>query len=246
MTIRRQKDIELAQLEKTLKLLDIRQYEIIDKDNESPDFILKINGQSVGIEVTEIYRKLGASNSAKTESDLPIIVEESIKIYNKKGGTPFVFGISFNGKAAVENRKSVCRDLGEFLYGYSKNFLQNHSLEIQNIVIDREKHPSLDLISAIFAKATENSSAVGFTVSGFDSVPVENTALESTVHKKLALLPTYRQKCEIIWLLITLPSMKLSADLRLPDTELTSQHNGFDAIYVLDDYRSQVRSIKQA
>lgn len=246
MTMRRQKDIELDQLEKALQLLDIRKYEIIDKNNESPDFIVNINGQFVGVEVTEVYRDIGSCNSAKTEADLPIIVEESIKIYNKKGGVPFVFCISFDGKSVVENRKSICRDLGEYLYSYSKTYLQIDSPVIQNVVIDREKFPSLDMISAIYAKETNNLSAVGFTVSSFDSIPIENIILESTILRKLQLLPKYRHKCEVIWLLITLPSMKLSADIRLPDTELTSQHNGFDAIYVLDEYRSQVRAITQA
>jgi hypothetical protein len=239
------KEKELAQLEKAFGLLGIGNYEIIDKDNESPDFIVNIGGKYIGIEVTEIHRKLGAGNSAKAEADLPIIIEESIRIYNQKGGVPFAFGIIVNGTIAVEKRKSVCHALGEFLFDYSSNFLQSQSPDIHKIIIDIDKYPLLVSINEIFAQSINSADAVGFAVTSFDSIPVDNNALESAICKKLALLPTYRQRCKIIWLLIALPAIKLSGDLRLPDTELTSQDNEFDAIYVLDEYRSQVQRINK-
>ncbi|WP_333878362.1 hypothetical protein [Methylobacter sp.] len=245
MTISQQKDIELAQLKKAFKLIGITSYEVVDKDKESPDFIVNIDGQSVGVEVTEVYRDLGIYNSAKTESDLTFIVEKAIKIYNEKGGEPFVFGVGFNGNVTVEKRKIVYRGLGEFLYDQSKLFLIDRLYEIHNIIPDKNKYPSLHMINSIVAQRTDSVNAVGFTVSSFDSIQVERCALESAIQKKVILLPKYRQRCEIIWLLITLPSMKLTGNFILPDTEFTCQYNDFNAMYVLDEYRNKIQCINQ-
>jgi len=88
MTTSLQKDMELAQLEKALNLGGINDYSILDKDGESPDFLIDLAGERIGVEVTSIYRELNGEKSAKTESDLPVITEEAVKAYNAQGGAP--------------------------------------------------------------------------------------------------------------------------------------------------------------
>lgn len=246
MTKNKQKIRELEQLKKAFNLLGIRSYEILE-NNESPDFIVKINDQNIGVEVTEIYRELDRGKSSKTESDLPKIVEESINIYNNKKGKPFSFGFGFNGNVAVNNRRDISRNIGEFLLEQS-NKISNKYHCFYKFIPDKNKYPSLHIIKFICAQGTQgidNKNSVGFVTSVFDSIQVEHSSLESAIHKKNSLVPRYRQRCDVIWLLITLPTMNLSGDLTLPDKEFTSQYTSFNAIYLLDDYRDEIKCINQ-
>lgn len=243
MTTNRQKELELAHLEKALKLDGVRNYSIIDKDGESPDFLINIAREIIGIEVTSIYRDFDDGNSAKVQSDLPIITEEAVKAYNDKGGIPLVFGFSYDGKVAVSSRKSIAQKLGVFLYEYTKKNFSSGIDTIQQINVKQESDESFSLVSSVFAQPTDHATAVGFTVSGFDSVPVVDSMIEEAVRKKEILLPKYLQRCKKIWLLIVLPTMNLAGDLRMQENKNITLNHSFDAVYVLDDYRSQLKRI---
>jgi hypothetical protein len=236
MTVHEQKGAELAHLEKALKLLQFGNYIILDKNGESPDFLIEINGKEIGIEVTRIYRNLGNSNSAKIQSDLPIVVKDAVKIYNKKRGIPLEFGFSFDGGLNVNNRGQSAQILGEFLYEYiSKNF-PNGIHNIEEIII-----PSLACL--VFAKPINQTTSVGFTVSKFNSMQATSSLIEEAIRKKEKLLAKYKNRCEIEWLLVVLPSMQLAADLMLQDNQIIELPYNFETVYVLDEYRNIVQSV---
>jgi len=245
MTTNTQKKSELAHLEKALKLLGIKDYSVIDKDGESPDFIIEINGEIIGVEVTGIYRDLDDGNSAKTQSDLPTITDEAVRIYNDNGGIPLVFSFSFNGKVAVKNRKVTAQKIGLFLCKYTKKYFPKGIDTIQQINVN-QNNDEFSLVSSVFAQPTDSAAAVGFTVSGFDSISAQDSVLEKALRKKEALLQKYKKRCNKIWLLITLPNMQLAADFNLQNKRSVTIAHKFDAAYVLDDYRSQVQSIEKA
>jgi len=245
MTTNTKKESELAHLEKALKLLGIKDYSVIDKDGESPDFIIEINGEIIGVEVTGIYRNLVDGNSAKTQSDLPTITDEAVRIYNDNGGIPLVFGFSFNGKVAVKNRKVTAQKIGLFLCKYTKKHFPKGIDTIQQINVNQD-NDGFSLVSSVFAQPTDSATAVGFTVSGFDSISVQDSVLEKALRKKETLLQKYKKRCNKIWLLIALPSMQLAADFKLQNKRSVTIAHKFDAAYVLDDYRNQVQSIEKA
>ncbi|VAW74316.1 hypothetical protein MNBD_GAMMA15-2612 [hydrothermal vent metagenome] len=246
MTTSKQKRVELEQLEKALTLLNIDDYVVLDKENESPDFIIKVGSETVGVEVTEVYRKYTNGNSAKTESDLPVIIEEAIKLYNQSGGAPYAFGFGFNGEAAVAQRNNVIKELGEFLYQYSVNNLVDDDIGIQEIKIDTNKFPLLAIVNSIHAKITNKPVAVAFTVSSFGSEEIDKDTIRSVILSKAKKVTGYKQRCKAIWLLIVLPSMALSGDFFLSDEKINIQINGFDAVYVIDNYRDQIQCVNQA
>lgn len=243
MTRSIQKTKELEQLKKAFKLLGIRNYDILG-DNESPDFIVSIDGQTIGIEVTELYNDLTDSNSAKTESNLPKIIKKALKIYNDKHGAPFSFGFGFNGNIGVINTKYISTELGECLLEEAKR-ITNQLFGLYKFIPNKTKYPSLHIIEFIYVQKVDTENADGFVTSTFSSVQVELSALISKIEEKADLLSKYWQRCDIIWLLITLPSMMLSSDLILPETEFTCQYKGFDNIYVLDEYRDKIQSINK-
>ncbi len=184
MTTNQQKELELAHLEKALKLLGFKDYFIIDKDGESPDFLIEINGETIGVEVTSVYREFVDGNSAKTQSDLPEITENAVRIYNDNGGIPLVFGFSFNGKVAVSSRKKTAHKLGVFLYEYTRKYFPEGIDTIRQIDVNQTNDDSLSLVSSVFAQPTDSTTAVGFVVSGFKTIPVVDAILEKAVRKK--------------------------------------------------------------
>lgn len=243
MTTSRQKDMELSQLEKALNLGGIKDYMILDKDGESPDFLVDIAGEIVGIEVTSIYRDLNGEKAAKTESDLPVITEEAVKVYNALGGVPLVFGFAYDGKVTVSSRKRAARMLGKFLYEYTKRSFPNGVEEIQTITVKREKGDSLAFLNFAVVQPTDHAKAVGFTVSGFNSIEVADVMIEEAIRKKEKLLAEYSRRCNKVWLLIVLPIMNLAADLRMCANNNINITHAFDSVYLLDNYRNQLVKI---
>ncbi len=246
MTTSRQKELELKHLQNALKLAGVTDYLIIDKDGESPDFLIDISGEVIGVEVTSIYRNFGDGNSAKTESDLPVITEEAVKIYNKKGGVPVVFGFSFDGNIAVRSRREIANKIGDFLYEYMNKHFPQGITAIEKINVDNQDNESFNLIRAIFAQPTDHSAAVGFTVSGFNPLPVVEFIIKEAVRKKEKLLPRYSQRCDRIWLLVVLPAMNLAGDLTLQENKNLTLYSSFDSVYVLDDYRRRLTKVNNA
>jgi hypothetical protein len=245
MTINRQKDSELAHLEKALNLLGFKHYSIIDKDGESPDFLIELAGETIGIEVTSIYRKLVNRNSAKTQSDIPVIVDDALEIYSKMGGIPLEFAFSFDGQSVTTNRKRTAQHLGTFLYEYVKHAFPKGIDTIQKIKIQESDEP-LSLIRSVYIKPTDGAIAVGFSVSVFNSVQADGTIIEEALRKKEGLLSNYNKRCKKVWLLIVLPSMRLAADFSLEAKENMILNHNFDAAYILDDYRDLVIHISKS
>jgi len=246
MTTSNQKNTELEQLESFLRFLGIKDYQLIDKKNESPDFILMIEGEKIGVEVTEIYRKYTNGNSAKVESDLPKIVEGAVRLYNEKKGLPCSFGVGFYGEKAVTRKKDVIKELGEFLYQLSVDNLNINDSEIKEIKPDINKFPLLSIVSSIHVKKINNTVSSGFTTSIFGAVNMEGNELRGTIESKAKKINKYKERCETIWLLIVLPSMVLSGDFCLSNYDVNIDNNGFDAVYILDQYREQIKCVKQA
>lgn len=238
--------MELEQLQKALTLLNIKDYIVLDKENESPDFIVKIGCKNVGIEVTEVYREFAEGNSAKTESDLPTIVEEAIQLYNENGGIPYAFVFAFNGEESVVRRKDFIKELSEFLYKYVANNLANGNRDIIEISPDVNQFPLLAILNRIHAQKINNAVAVGSTVSGYGTVNIHKNIITSVISSKEKKLNEYRERCKTIWLLIVLPSMTLSSDFSLSDERIYVESTGFDAMYVLDHYRDKIQCINQA
>lgn len=247
MTTEAQKSSELVHLEKAFRLLGITDYSIIDKENESPDFLVEILGKIIGVEVTCLYRDLDKGNSAKVQSDLPKIVEDTINFYNKKNGFPFVFAFGFDGKLAINNtRNEIAKKLGNFLYEYTKRHFPYGTNQYQDIVFrhaDREIFPFLNFI---MVQPTDKPKSLGFLVSGFNSMPASESILEETIRKKEVLIPKYMERCSEIWLLLTLPSMNLAADYALTEEGIIKISNQFDAAYVFDEYMDKIQTITTA
>lgn len=245
MTTVEQKNKEMEQLKILLRHLNIKNYHLIDKNNESPDFILTIEAEKIGVEVTEIYRKYTNGNSAKLESDLPKVVKGAVRLYNEKKGLPCSFAIGFDGEKPITRKRDVTQELGKFLY-HSIESLNINDSEIKEIKPDINQFPLLSNVRLIHVQKINNTVSSGSTFSTFGSVDVENNELRKTIESKAKKINKYKERCETIWLLMVLPIMNLSGDLCLPNYDVNIDNNDFDAVYILDQYREQIKRVKQA
>ncbi len=237
------KEKELLQLVKTFDLLQLLNYSIIDAENETPDIIVAIGSDTIGVEITSLYRESDNGNSAKTQSDIPIIVEDSVHVYNQKGGFPITFGFGFDGKVSINNRNRFADKLGQFLYDYIRSNYPNGIDSIVEIDVSKFEGEGKQILSHIVAESNSSQKAIGFTTSGFDSSAVNKLIVEEALRKKELLIDNYKRRCEKIWLIISLPTMLLSADFKLEENLNINISHKFDAAYILDEYRGIVREI---
>lgn len=238
------KQQELRQLKQAFNLLSIDNFELIDS-NESPDFIVGIGGKTIGVEVTELYRKLGQAESIKTQVDLPWIADEAMKVFAQHWKSPFDFSITFNGSSSVEGRRKISKELGKFLCECAANHAANGTHSISSFKPECRKYPTLTIVNIVDCRPSLGATSARVILSSFNTEVLDNRLLHQAIEKKLVLLEKYRDQCEIIWLLVTIPFMKLSSDLRLPDKEGTTTTATFDAVYVIDEYRNQILQVRQ-
>lgn len=247
MTTNQQKNDELAHLEKAFQLLCISEYSVIDKVNERPDFLIKIDDEIIGIEVTDLYRDFGFGSSAKSQKDFPIICKEVISKYNKINGIPVLFFFFFDGNMHTNNRRKSIEKLCTFVHLHIHNYLPGGFSGKEAIDLEIPDSIKIDLpfLYSIMVRPTEKPEAIGTFGTFFDSTPPPHEIFEMAIRKKEGHIAKYKERCEKIWLLITLPSLTLSADYILQLNKGINIPHKFDAAYILDAHHDRVQVINK-
>jgi hypothetical protein len=245
MTTNSQKESEKIHLEKALNLAGILNYTLVDKDGESPDFLIEIDDEVIGIEVTQIYRRLNAGNAIKAERDNKDVRKQAIKIYNEKGGIPVIFYFVCDGRASIVDKKDAAKKLGVFIYEYMMNNFPNGIINRQEIDLKKASDDLLSFINFIHVVPTNDKQATDSLFSTFDTKELTDLEIEETVRKKEKRLPSYLKRCKKIWLLIVLPSMRTTGDLRIGSNNIKFNH-AFDCVYVFDEYNNDLITIEKA
>lgn len=89
------KSEELAFIESFLKVTGWPA-EIVDKDRESPDFLIKLDGKSIGVEITKIFISSGPDNLQARESRGARIISKAQQNYRAMGGEPVDVKVIFH------------------------------------------------------------------------------------------------------------------------------------------------------
>lgn len=104
-------------LERFFEAADLRS-EIIE-ERETPDFIVRIEEQLVGIEITQLYRSFDASQRLEQahESISSRIVHSAQQLYEKSGATPVNVTVTFRPGSSVRslNRNHSAVKLARFV-----------------------------------------------------------------------------------------------------------------------------------
>jgi len=103
---------------------------------ESPDFIVSLDGKRIGIELTEVFQDsdLGVSKLRQSSSEGSLFTEEFIKIIQPYIPFKFSIGIHFNKNHPIKKSKKheILNQLKEICVPRMMN-LQNHGhLELEN------------------------------------------------------------------------------------------------------------------
>ncbi len=92
---------------------------VVAEEREAPDFILRVDGKVVGVELTEIYvEDDGQPLAPKARESLATkAVSQARQQYEKRGGRPLHVAVGFipNADLQVNDRTRIAESLAEFL-----------------------------------------------------------------------------------------------------------------------------------
>lgn len=201
-------------------------------EGESPDFVVRGAGSTVGIEVCEYFRPerpLGA-HPMEQESLKHRIVDRATEICKTAGARGFLAPVAFARDVRITKRdaEEVARAVAQAILTRPAAFIENDG-QLPACVEDVRVYDVGDKHEA--------------TVTYVDTTwlpPLDAAELARLVVAKEAKLVEYRQRCATAWLLIVVDGFRLSSWSEAPHLwpHLTS---AFDRVLLLHDRRIVAR-----
>jgi|ERR1035441_7117056 hypothetical protein len=192
---------------------------------ESPDFLIDIEGRTIGIEVTELFIR---SNKSKIhpptkahpllqaiESNSSQIVSEARKIYFDAGNSPVRSQIVFSSRVTpdIDKKKGdqIAKLIAEQIQSMRRQDSQVASWRSRED--ENEEHPLSEWVIFIsarrvpelrFARWFSTNNSVGMVS------PLTPERLQEEIDKKAPKISAYKKRAEEIWLLIVADSTRSS------------------------------------
>ncbi len=199
-----------------------------------PDFIIKIDGRMVGVELTEIFKQFDKSTTHLRETEELLlqtvesftdqIVSDARRIYFKASNVPVQAKILFSQITRRQNR----RDLAELLANKICNML-SEKVDIWSAATDDGPQLLIDGVSRIFiCKVREKRFAHWNVMRPGIAANLTPELLQERIDHKAQKLNGYSEnkKLEEIWLLLvadrTHPSQMLHHGSDFPSESLSS------------------------
>ena len=214
-------------------------FEILDRERERPDFLIKFDGRRVGVEIAELQidqSRIGASQGSKMQKEHRIrteIVERSQKRYFEKGYR------SLNAKLLFEtqsdslptlNRSELARTVVDDVLG------QLHLGVMEKCRLDQHSDPPVPPpVSVIHATGLPESIEPHWQLidPGW-SRALQPGDLKLILLKKNQLVDQYRKAAYENWLLIVADGIRSHGRFRLPMESCSAwPESRFERTYVL-------------
>jgi len=224
----------------------------IETDISRPDFIVKLQNGSLGIEHTELFKndfaKLGLSSRARYGNQEKIIKKARIQC-EKNVVPPIWVRVRFSGSNENYNRNDIER-ISESL----ASCIENHVSEAKSKIILKsdDLHKVLPEVSRIdvisrFINGTEWLSEHRWEIVSASWVKMDFIdELQQCIEKKNKLYSDYRKQCNECWLLIVADRSNPSQGFDISEKTLKySYKSKFDRIYYLEimhDHLVQLKS----
>jgi sRNA-binding carbon storage regulator CsrA len=240
-----QKKRELRSINKFLKLSELQDDEIVCIE-ESPDFLINLEGEILGIEVVEIFQSPPEDGVRlqHQESIKENIVENTESELVDEGLPPITVFISFNTHFRLNIDTSQFVLEGDDRYEFppilaelvSENIPEcGEHIEIYGV--DCEQIPIK--INSIKIFREEYYEEISVTTSkGGVLPPLDQNTLEQTINSKNSKVGRYRQKCENCWLLISSNDLEFEKafDLKNSERALESCYEfDFERVFFLEE-----------
>jgi hypothetical protein len=180
------------------------------EEREAPDFIIRSEGRSIGVELTEMFISHGTTDNPKQaqESVSTRIVSQAREIYVGSGGQPAHVSIGFAPGRDLRklNRGRTASDLASFVRSLGLTDGQYIQWRPETI-----ESPLPAEISFVHALGVPNVRMAHWTVPRAGWVaPVTVEALQARVDEKVKRLRNYRDTVSENWLVIFADATKPS------------------------------------
>ena len=214
--LHRRKQRELFLLERFIVALKLG-VEVIE-EREEPDFILQIDGKSVGLEITELFisHEENGNTMQAQESISSRIVASAQRLYESSGAPPAHVSICFGPGQNLRklSRDKTARALATFVQRLNLSVGQSldwypeelkNSLPYEISFIHTLGVPSYDMAHWGVARA-------GWVV------PLQTSSLQHRIDEKAKRLGSYRESIAENWLLIVSDATKPSQLIRAKES----------------------------
>lgn len=212
------------------------------KPNEKPDFMIESDSGLVGIEVTRFFRSQpkGQRPLKEQESLREQIVKRAQSLYSKGGGSTLHTVVHFHpgmtlSKKQVQVLATQLADLvSEIKLAVGDRVCIRHSWD------NRDRFPMEIVSIAVYRPAAATKSSWGIWEFGWGSESTPND-IQQIISDKNKLCKTYREKCQVVWLLIVAedfaPSSTVDVPLATRDYEYQSE---FDRVFFFENFKQNV------
>ncbi len=207
--------------------------EIMDSVNECPDLVVRLSGELVGIEITELFvsEAAGGASLQARESIAQRIVAKAQRIY-EASGPPYahvsvLFATGYD--LGSLNRDETAETLAQFVR--STGLTEGRHVQWQQ---DFESNLLHEAISSLNMLAVPNREMAHWTAPSAGWVATISTdLLQRKVNEKAARLPTYLQRVSKNWLLLVGDGSHPSRFMRVvPDISVSAVKSPFDRTFL--------------
>ena len=203
--------------------------------SEEPDFLVENNGEVIGIELTEIYRPQASDRlpMQASESLMNQVVNQARTIYEGNGGPALWVSVHFS--AYPELRKSIVSGLAVKLARIvsDRNITLGEGADLENEYEDTDYFPEEIHSIRISRYAGLTKGFWKVTTAAF--IPkLSSEEIQQTLNKKNVLCPSYRKKCQEVWLVIVHGSALSSTFEMANDARAHKYKSNFDRVFMCD------------
>lgn len=216
--------------------------------NEHPDFLVKTSRGRVGIELTEYHvrepsESRGSPMRAREETEDEVL-RRAVDQYRSKGLPPVVVNVLWHPHRALGRRRisELATDLADLVQEHLPE--TDHSTTIHD-----HRHPAGRPLPQEVASVTvirrKSISKDSWTPVRAGFVPtITPLDLQQIMRNKEAKVPSYRQHCQEVWLLIVARGFEPSTfgDLE-SEIEGYEFQSGFDRIFFLHHFDGSVSEL---
>ncbi len=187
------KDFEIERLKPIIKKYNLCNIE----NSESPDFITKLNGKRLGIEIVSL---LNSRMESKEQLEFKIC-NEAEKKYNECKLPPVSVILAFPDKFDLKNSefkkliKALIDCTKKHCYKeYTYDFLYNDDYPVDHILYRT--------LEAIHIKGVEGSKS-RWAPQNIQEIPsINELNIQDTINNKNQKIVNYKKRCDFIWLII--------------------------------------------
>lgn len=236
----RQKMRERFLLEKFFQAMAISAE--IEEEREAPDFLVRVEGRLVGIEVTEVFISHDSARPLQAlESISDRIIAQACQRYYECGGLPAHVSVCFNPGADLRTRRrdEIADALALLVRSFELTPWQRADYSPYDV-----DDPLLDSIAFIHTLGVPSKGMAHWAVVRAGWVaPLTERALRERIEEKAQRLPSYRSVVPENWLLLvadrTRPSQLFELDTDLDAASVATPFSrtffyGYPEKYVLE------------